>query len=799
MTKRSPLSKAFFLFVSLLLIVSSIPAYGMPPNSEALTGSLVKKGKIPAKINFVEKQRFLRSYLIQKGIDAKSTDPGNPLAMKKAIGKDSGSGYWSAPGIQLNKAKNYNVLVILVEFAGQDVDTEGKVHEGPLHNQIAPPGPEDNTSFWIPDFNRNHYANMLFSRKPGVKSLANYYYEQSGGNYSVAGYVTDWVQLPHSEWFYGADSEDDHDNQNGPVWRIVVDAVNALGNSINWNDFDKEDPYDLDGDGNLNEPDNYIDHVMIIHAGCGQEAGGGAQGDDAIWSHSWWVNFDSGEGPAGLGGVRCGSSNKWIGPYTIQPEDGTVGVFAHEFGHDLGLPDVYDTIYSGEESAGFWTLMSSGSWLGDKGKALGTSPSSMGIWEKYILGYVNPVVVNYPSRKYLSIYRANYKGTNNKAIRINLPAYQYMIDINEPYSGNYEWWSNQGDMIDNTLEINRSFLIGGTPAWIEFWAWYDIEEDWDYAYVEVSEDGENWVSIPGNITTNENPNGNNLGNGITGSSDGWVKATFDLGAFYGKNIKIRFRYKTDQYINYSGITIDDIKVYIDGELAFFDDVETGNSNFISDGWLVINGAVEKTANHYYMLEYRTPTGFDTSMKNWYNFVDYDASYAEFFEANPGVLMWYRNMRYGDNWVGLHPWAGFLLLVDSHPELITARGSDELALDYYGYDVELPFRTRIQLFDAAFSVNPAKEQTITSWYGLIFPTVLPSLPPVKNFDDSNLYVDTTYYDIAVNNDDPYFYWDVVTGAMNSVITPRYGVKWYLRGMDSTKAYILVDNGWGVGVR
>lgn len=780
------------LFTALIFLISSIPALAAPPNEPKLLRSLIKSGKIPAKATFAEKQRLLRSYLLQKGISSKSTDPGNPLAAKKLSFSEK-KGRQLAPGIQLNKTKYYNVLVILVEFAGN----EGNM-QGPLHNEISQPGPDDNTSFWIPDFNRAHYDEMLFSRKPGVKSLANYYYEQSGGMYSVKGFVTDWVQVPHSEWYYGADGED-HDDLNGPVWRIVVDAVNELGDSVNWNEFDKEDPYDLDGDGNYEEPDGYIDHVMIIHAGAGQEAGGGAQGDDAIWSHSWWVDYGSGQGPAGLGGVRCGSSDKWIGPYTIQPEDGTVGVFAHEFGHDLGLPDVYDTIYSGEESAGFWTLMSSGSWLGDKGKALGTSPSSMSIWEKYLLGYVDPTVVPFGSKKMVNIFRTNYKGTNGKALRINLPRYNYVMEINEPHSGNYEWWSGNGDMIDNTLMFNQEFnLTTAESASLEFYAWYDIEEDWDYAYVEVN-DGSGWVSIEGNITTTYNPHGNNLGNGITGTSDGWVKAVFDLSDYLGKKIKIRFRYVTDQYVNYSGFCADDISVIVDGNTVFFDDVESGNAGYTAIGFTIINGSVEKTANHYYMLEYRTPTGFDTSMLNWYNFVDYDANNAEFFEANPGVLMWYRNTRYSDNWVGIHPWAGFLLLVDSHPTLITATGSNWLTEYWYGYDVELPFRTRIQLFDAAFSVKPAKSQTITSWYGIIFPTILPSLPPVKQFDDSLKYVDMSYYYLALQNNDISFYFDIVTSSMNSVLTPTYGVKWYLRGMDSQKASILVDNATAVSAR
>jgi immune inhibitor A len=88
---------------------------------------------------------------------------------------------------------------------------------------------------------------------------------------------------------------------------------------------------------------------------------------NAIWSHSWYANVDDDSGPAGclLGGYNLPGTNLWVGDYTIQPEDGGVGVFAHEFGHDLGLPDLYDTAGGPDNGTGYWTLMSSGSWASD--------------------------------------------------------------------------------------------------------------------------------------------------------------------------------------------------------------------------------------------------------------------------------------------------------------------------------------------------------------------------------------------------------------------------------------------------
>ena len=123
------------------------------------------------------------------------------------------------------------------------------------------------------------------------------------------------------------------------------------------------DRYDYDQDGDFDEPDGYIDHFQAVHAGIGEDAGGGAQGDDAIWSQRSYANpTDSGDRSVGrgtslFGGAQIGDTGYWIGDYTVEAENGGLGVFAHEFGHDLGLPDLYDT-NGGENGTAFWTIMS---------------------------------------------------------------------------------------------------------------------------------------------------------------------------------------------------------------------------------------------------------------------------------------------------------------------------------------------------------------------------------------------------------------------------------------------------------
>ena len=123
-----------------------------------------------------------------------------------------------------------------------------------------------------------------------------------------------------------------------------------------------------------------------MHAGEGEEAGAPAW---TIWSHSWYANSRAGTvGPDfnKLGGLQVGDSKYWVGKYTIQPENGGLGVFAHEYGHDLGLPDLYD--YDGENGTGFWTLMSV-RLLAGRGQGHDRQQAAhMGAWEKFQLGWL---------------------------------------------------------------------------------------------------------------------------------------------------------------------------------------------------------------------------------------------------------------------------------------------------------------------------------------------------------------------------------------------------------------------------
>jgi immune inhibitor A len=157
----------------------------------------------------------------------------------------------------------------------------------------------------------------------------------------------------------------------------------------------------------------------------------------------------------------------------------------------------------------------------------------------------------------------------------------------DPQAGHYYVWGNRGDKSDMTM--TRSFdLPAGKDATLEFDMWYDIEEDWDYAYVEVSTDGgKTWEMQPSKYGTDSDPQGNSYGWGWTGVSEdttnsGWVSESVDLSAYAGKKVLVRFEYITDAAVNGEGLIIDNIRV---PEIDYSIDFESG-----LDDWLV-NGFV----------------------------------------------------------------------------------------------------------------------------------------------------------------------------------------------------------------
>jgi len=664
-----------------------------------------------------------------KGVSHKSDDRSHPLGDKqralrqagleaKLAGKTKGKAHEVAKGqyVELERTGEDSILTVLGDF------------DDMAHNEIAEPDRAvDNTTYWVDDFSQQHYQDMLFD-EDAHSSMRNFYLELSSGRYTVNGDVTDWVTVPGAAASYD-------DDLPGGVWNFLEDSTEgwydeqlAGKTTDEINDylaqFDVWDRYDYDGDGNFDEPDGYIDHFQSVHAGEGEEAGGGVLGGAAIWSHRWYARFSGigSTGPAGNlgGGIQIGDSDYWIGDYTIEPENGGVGVFAHEFGHDLGLPDLYDTA-GGENGTGFWTLMSSGSWLGDGQDTIGTRPGHMGGWEKFQLGWLNYEVAFAGEKSVHKLGPAESNTKQAQGVFVVLPQKEVTANIGTPFEGDNFYYSGQGNDLDNFMTKSVNLPAGSSlAAKVNF----DIEEDWDYAYVVASSDGgTTWTGVPTDFSTNTNPNGQNLGNGITGSSGGWADLTADLSGFTGDTL-VGFRYWTDGAAIEKGLMVDNISIAggaVDGAES--------DAGWTFDGFRSSTGTETALYNNYYLAENRQYLGYDSTLEvGPYNFGFLDnpalGNQVEHFPYQNGMLVSYWDTSQGNNNTSQHPGAGQILPIDARPSALE-RADGGL------------WRNRVQTFDATFGLEPTDEVTLHS---LGQPSTFESQPAVPVFDDSMSYYD-----------------------------------------------------------
>ncbi len=691
-------------------------------------------------------------------IGADNDNPGHPLGdmqaqlqakgfEAKVNGKTDGPVAEVAHGqfVELEREGEDSIWTVLGEFGPADHPAPVLFSgvPGPLHNQIpAPDRSVDNSTIWAPDFSRAYYMDLLFSEAPGDVSMRNYYIEQSANRYTVNGDVTDWVQVPFNAAAYGRNYCGDivcaqtwvFVNHSIDAWYNAQIAAGQTSAQINayLSQFDVWDRYDVDGDGNFDEPDGYIDHFQSVHAGEGEETGGGAQGTDAIWSHRWYAYFPGtppgpdGSGPNSLQGARIGGSNYWVGDYTIEPENGGVGVFAHEFGHDLGLPDLYDTSGNtggAENSTGFWTLMSSGSYgnSGVPADGIGSKPIPMSAYEKIFLGWSNYEVYNYDQKASTKLGPSNFNTKQAQQLVVLLPDKYVDFPVGNPYAGTYQYWSNAGNLLDNSM--TRSFTLPAGAVSLSAQVKYNTELDYDFAFLTV-----NGASVPTNLSTAGNSSGlNPNGHGITGSTGGnWVNLTADLSVYAGQTVTLGFRYATDPAVAGTGFFVDEIAVT--GSPTDGGETDTG---WTFNGFVRATNVATLPFFNAYFAEFRVYKGYDDGLRTGpynFGFPDTAPDWVEHFPYQDGLLVWYYDESFADNNVGDHCLAGrcggLYLPVDAHPDLLIRP------------DNGLVWRPRIQSYDSTFGLQKTDQiclhtsSTVSQCYG--------NLPANPKFDDTQSY-------------------------------------------------------------
>ncbi|GAA2600500.1 MULTISPECIES: immune inhibitor A domain-containing protein [Streptomyces] len=671
------------------------------PSPDKTTRSHDLKGPL-SDTQAAQREEALKQ-VISGNASVKKKDGSNVVQLKSKKG--------DAKYVELGREKTDKIFTILVEF-GDKVDSRYGGDAGPLHNEIAKPNRRtDNSTAWQEDYDQEHFQDLYFGSGKGVNSVKTYYEKQSSGRYSVDGEVSDWVKVPYNEARYGS-NKCDPDNC---AWYAVQDGVTAwvadqkaAGRTdaqikSQLAQYDQWDRYDFDGDGDFNEPDGYIDHFQIVHAGEDESAGGGAQGEDAIWAHRWYAfGTDAGAtGPADnkLGGTQIGDTGIWVGDYTIQPENGGLGVYAHEYGHDLGLPDHYDTA-GGDNSTGFWTLMSSGSWLGTGRNEIGDLPGDMNAWDKLQLGWLNYDTAKAGVNSWHKLGLAEYNTKHKQGLVVELPKEKVTTEIVTPAEGETQWWSGSGNDLKNTLSRSVD-LTGKSSASLTLDGWYDIEADYDFLYTEVSTDGgANWTAVDGTFDGQPIQRDGSDKPALSATVDAYGKLVYPLDAYAGKKIDLRFRYQTDGGLAMKGFTADEIAVTADGETLFSDNAETADDAWTAVGFTRKGASFTKEYAQYYIAENRQYTSYDKTLKTGpYNFgFSERPNWVEHYAYQNGLLIWKWDTSQADNNTSQHPGKGLVLPIDSHPTALKWKDGTLM-------------RNRFQAYDSPFSLYRTDGMTL----------------------------------------------------------------------------------------
>jgi immune inhibitor A len=304
--------------------------------------------------------------------------------------------------------------------------------------RVEKPSGERKALILLIDFNDNphtcqsyQFDSLIYGENQN--SLRDYYTEISYGKFTISksSEVSPWFRAPQDYSYYIGDSFGIYPgNYPHNVQGIVWAACSLADPFVNFADFDEDS-------------DGYVDAIFIVHAGPGAEETGNP---NHVWSHKWQL---SNTGP-GCPGAYPTDDGVYVDHYSMEPETLvsspggriTVGVFAHEFGHVLGLPDLYDRDGS-TYGIGMFGIMAVGSWgRANTGDLPGSSPTHFCAWSKYQLGFVSPVELG----------RSGVSKLENQSVACaatNAVAYRLLEDLNGP---DWDW---QGGIGEYFLAENR--------------------------------------------------------------------------------------------------------------------------------------------------------------------------------------------------------------------------------------------------------------------------------------------------------------------------------------------------------
>ena len=348
----------------------------------------------------------------------------------------------------------------------------------------------------------SHYEELLFSVGTyPTGSMRDYYLENSYGNFEITGEVSGWHRMPR-DYAYYVDGQRGFGSYPRNARKLTEDAVAAADPYVDFSQYDNDGP---DGIPDSGDDDGYVDALFVVHAGPGYETTGNV---NDIHSHAWATSS-----PVPVDGVYCYR-------YSMEPDNGKIGVFSHEFGHVLGLPDLYDYGYD-SGGAGYWSIMAAGSWAGS-----GTTPVHFDAWSKTQLGFATPIV---PTTNLIDVEvpRVEASPAIYKIWTDGTPGKEYFL-VEHRRRANFDFYvPGKGLVIyhvDDNMSNNDNQRCGpGSPHYLV--AVEQADGECDLEYDRNSGDvGDPWPGRDGTYNPNtafnllSTPNSNSYGNSATGVS-----------------------------------------------------------------------------------------------------------------------------------------------------------------------------------------------------------------------------------------------------------------------------------------
>lgn len=240
-------------------------------------------------------------------------------------------------------------------------------------------------------------------------SFKDYYKDQSAGQLNLGIRVVGPYTLPHNMAYYGSNT-----NQSQNYINFVHDVVAAADPYVDFSHFD-------------NNNDGYVDGIFIFYAGTPESTTGNA---DEIWPHQWVVTTSTNDGVT-VARYACSSEKA-----NEEGEMAGIGTMCHEFGHMLGLPDMYDTDYAGtggqSVTTGTYDLMSGGGYNNG-----GATPCNLSIKEKTMLSWASVDTLSLTESK-SNVEVTAVSGYNDKGYYVSLDGNDEFIMI-ETRSKESKW------------------------------------------------------------------------------------------------------------------------------------------------------------------------------------------------------------------------------------------------------------------------------------------------------------------------------------------------------------------------